>query len=90
MKVWAQFHLFLLSKGYTDMAIPQAKDPEIDEWLTDISGDSRIKAIEEDRCINPPIGCGKPAKEFRNEISSREYTISGLCQDCQDRFFGKD
>ena len=27
---------------------------------------------------------------FRNEISKREFKISGLCQDCQDKMFGKD
>src|SRR6266487_1160403 len=25
---------------------------------------------------------------FRDELSSREYSISGLCQDCQDSVFG--
>ncbi|MGI6114244.1 MAG: hypothetical protein ACOYEJ_09035 [Mahellales bacterium] len=27
---------------------------------------------------------------FRNEISKKEYKISGLCQECQDKIFGKD
>jgi len=27
---------------------------------------------------------------FRNEISKREFRISGICQVCQDRFFGVD
>jgi uncharacterized protein with PIN domain len=27
---------------------------------------------------------------FRNTISWKEYTISGLCQKCQDNVFGKD
>ena len=27
---------------------------------------------------------------FRNEISKKEYAISGLCQKCQDKIFGKD
>ena len=27
--------------------------------------------------------------EFRDEHSRREYKISGLCQKCQDEFFGK-
>ena len=37
------------------------------------------------RCLLPPIGCGKPIKEFRNAASEHEYEISGLCQKCQDR-----
>jgi hypothetical protein len=27
---------------------------------------------------------------FRNEASKREFKISGLCQKCQDKTFGKD
>ena len=36
--------------------------------------------------------CNKEIKweDFRNEISRREYRISGLCQSCQDEMFGKD
>jgi len=29
-------------------------------------------------------------EDFRNEISWREYHISGLCQKCQDGVFGND
>ena len=25
---------------------------------------------------------------FRDELSLKEYKISGMCQDCQDSFFG--
>lgn len=28
--------------------------------------------------------------EFRNDISRKEYEISGLCQKCQDKIFGED
>jgi len=31
-----------------------------------------------------------PDKDFRNEISKKEFKISGICQDCQDEVFGKD
>jgi hypothetical protein len=36
--------------------------------------------------------CGIPIKveDFRNELSRREAEISGMCQKCQDEFFGKD
>lgn len=26
---------------------------------------------------------------FKDELSWKEFTISGLCQGCQDRFFGE-
>lgn len=34
--------------------------------------------------------CKKEIKEedFIDELSKKEYTISGLCQKCQDEFFG--
>ncbi len=28
--------------------------------------------------------------EFRNFISRKEFLISGQCQECQDKIFGKD
>lgn len=35
--------------------------------------------------------CGKEIqlKDFRNSRSLKEYQISGLCQKCQDKFFGE-
>lgn len=36
--------------------------------------------------------CYKPISidEFRDPLSRREYQISGVCQSCQDDFFGSD
>ena len=42
------------------------------------------KLKEQGKC---PI-CTKPIGEFRDELSKKEYSISGLCQDCQDDIFG--
>lgn len=47
----------------------------------------RREAISEARCMPAPIGCGGPAVEFQDEVSEREYGISGLCQSCQNEFF---
>ena len=36
--------------------------------------------------------CGaiiNPETDFRDELSRKEYHISGLCQECQDQVFGK-
>ena len=33
--------------------------------------------------------CGKKAKKFRDRKSEKEFKISGLCQKCQDKTFGK-
>lgn len=65
---------------------PTTKSPQITEFLESTFG--RTTAIESDRCIPKPIGCGQPIGVFRDAISKKEYTISGLCQDCQDKIFG--
>jgi len=70
------------------MATPSSKAETIESVLFDICGFDRRKYIATDRCVPAPIGCGGPATEFRDEISRREYRISGLCQACQDSFFG--
>ena len=32
--------------------------------------------------------CGGEITGFKDELSKREFTISGLCQSCQDKAFG--
>jgi hypothetical protein len=34
--------------------------------------------------------CGKFADNFRDELSRKEFNISGLCQRCQDQVFTED
>ena len=36
------------------------------------------------------IMCGKLVKVLRDQLSVKEFVISGLCQDCQDATFGID
>ena len=45
-----------------------------------------VKRVQEGKC---PF-CSKviDPKEFRDELSRKEYRISGLCQKCQDEIFG--
>ena len=71
------------------MAIPSAKAPSMELFLEKMSG--RTTAIRADSCVDAPIGCGKAdvGEGFRDLLSAKEYTISGLCQDCQDEVFGK-
>ena len=47
-----------------------------------------VEAVERGKC---PF-CGKVVfmGDFRNELSLKEFKISGLWQKCQDEFFGKD
>ncbi len=70
------------------MAEPTHKTEGIERFLEDNFG--RTTAITTDTCVPAPVGCGGPAIEFRDAVSRREYTISGLCQKCQDEIFGTE
>lgn len=53
-------------------------------------------AIEEGRCLVEPLGCGRKVGDlldgggdadvvyFTDQLSKREYAITGFCQNCQD------
>lgn len=47
---------------------------------------NRRVAIHADICAI----CSNAASEFKDDLSRREYRISGLCQACQDSVFGSD
>ena len=54
-------------------------------------GRSRMLALAGKGCVK----CGASVVltkdgglDFRDELSEKEYTISGLCQTCQDGIFG--
>lgn len=75
------------------MADPTKKATAIERALDALIGggkNARPRAIQQDVCVAAPIGCGGKAVEFRDEISRREYRISGFCQNCQDNMFGGD
>lgn len=63
---------------------PSEKSTEIDGLLSEIFGIDRKEAITKNLCAM----CKKPTKGFRDARSLKEYTISGLCMECQDRIFG--
>jgi len=47
----------------------------------------QVDDVKKSKC---PI-CGKkidPTVEFKDPLSRKEYDISGMCQDCQDKIFG--
>ena len=68
---------------------PSEKTPGMEKLLTDMFGFDLRPYIEADKCVPQPYGCGGPAGVFRDEGSIAEYKISGMCQHCQDRTFGK-
>ena len=70
------------------MGVPTQKSDVMEEILQSLSPVvlGRKEAIINDICN----WCGKEASEFRNPLSRKEYSISGFCQSCQDKTFGKD
>ena len=72
------------------MATPDKKRPLLEEFGDKLNiaafGRSRTGSIKNDICAF----CGKPATEFTDRISEKEYTISGSCQKCQDVVFAED
>lgn len=70
------------------MAKPSDKSVAVESDITALFGHDRRESITADKCIPGPLGCGGPATEFRDEVSRKEFTISGLCQKCQDGVFG--
>jgi hypothetical protein len=64
--------------------VPSEKSAVIESALTDINGGKNRRAyILAGKCIIT----GEDAGPFRDEISKREYEISGMGQKAQDEFF---
>jgi hypothetical protein len=66
-----------------DKIEPTTKSPEIEKLLTQITGVDRPTAIRFSMCVT----CGKAVTGFKDDLSRREYAISGMCQECQDAVF---
>lgn len=66
--------------------MPTQKSKAIDDLLTSINGISRQGAAALGICT----WCKKPIDGFRDELSEKEYHISGFCQNCQDKTYGVD
>ncbi len=67
------------------MANPTKKAGPIEQLLTKFTGTDRRKSITGNVCT----WCKEPAENFRDFLSEKEYTISGFCQSCQDKTFGR-
>lgn len=62
---------------------PSKKSEEMEQFLTTATGIDRRQSIRSNLCT----WCAGPAESFRDELSIREYKISGFCQKCQDDVF---
>ena len=68
---------------------PTIKSHEIDTFLHDWLGVSRTASIRSGICTSCKT-TEITEDTFRDAISRKEFTISGLCQTCQDDVFGED
>jgi hypothetical protein len=55
----------------------------IDKMLTAFTGKDRKETVVNNLCML----CSKEADLFKDDISRKEYLISGMCQTCQDEVF---
>ena len=62
---------------------PSKKSPLIDLFLSHVSGKSRELTIASKECMT----CNNANVIFKDALSEKEYTISGMCQECQDYAF---
>ncbi len=72
--------------GIIDLMKATNKDPQIDALLSTMMGGSRQLCVENAECIS----CNGEARIFRDDVSRKEFTISALCQNCQDDIFGAE
>lgn len=56
----------------------------IDDLSMDTFGVKTSDSIKGKMCVF----CKQEATEFKDELSRREFGISGICQVCQDEVFG--
>lgn len=71
------------------MPVPSEKSDQVENtinFFAQMAGHKRDRhtAILTDQCV----ACDRKAESFTDKLSEREYTISGLCQVCQDEVFG--
>ncbi len=66
------------------MPEPTVKSVAIEDVLTNISGKHRPTAIRNNECV----WCKDADTNFRDALSRKDYTISGMCQTCQDKVYG--
>lgn len=66
--------------------MPTKKSQPIESPLTSLTGISRQDAPTQRICTC----CRKPVTPFRNRLSAKEYSISGMCQTCQDDIFEEE
>lgn len=61
-------------------------DKNTTKILIELGFKDELELIKESKCPS----CGKkinPYTDFNDQLSIKEWSMSGLCQECQDKFF---
>lgn len=67
------------------------KDERIKKLLDKITSDPEFKRTRSNAILAKLcVMCENPNLNFIDQLSRREYKISGMCQTCQDNFFKEE
>lgn len=67
-----------------------ALDPELREAILGVVNMLTFRALEYCPQCKKDMAEVDMAKDFKDAVSVKEFGLSGLCQKCQDDFFGGD
>ena len=65
------------------------RSPEMSVFIEEMSNKMFGRGLDSSINTNTCVSCGKTAIEFKDALSAKEYTNSGLCQICQNEIWGQ-
>ena len=66
----------------------QDKTPEMKQAINTLTSHWFGKSTEQAMFDKTCTTCNSPITKFKDVLSEKEYSISGMCQECQDNVFG--
>ena len=66
------------------------RSPEMNDFVEAMSKEMFGRGLNSSIYNEVCVSCGEPAFEFDDALSRKEFTMSGLCQVCQNEVFGSD
>lgn len=66
---------------------PISRSPKLNKMLSSLMGKDIEQTIRDNKCMT--CDCFVYPDKFRDKTSKHEYTVSGMCQHCQDSVFGQ-
>ena len=66
------------------------RSKELQNFVDDFTKKNFGKSLTDSQKERVCVICHKPITGFKDELSRREYEISGMCQECQDKIFEEE